>query len=229
MDKALQQYLETFLSVSRIERFKQVIAQRTKHATVVLEDIYQSQNASAVMRTCECLGVQDFYVIEQKHKYNVNKQVVRGANKWTNVHKFSKHEDNTKACLESLKIKGYQIAVTLPGEDAVPITELDVERPTAFVFGTEKFGASETAIAMSDVKVTIPMYGFTESYNVSVSVAICLFHFLNETKKKNVRWTLPEQEQEELLHEWTKRAIKKSDLIVQEFFTKHRGKIDSHI
>lgn len=224
MDPELQQYLEGFLSASRIERFKQVLRQRTRHATVVLEDIYQSQNASAVLRTAECLGLQDVYVVENNHRYQVNKQVVRGASKWVDIHRYAKHENNTVACITHLKQKGYRIAVTVPGETSTMLTDLDVQTPTAFVLGTEKFGASDDAMALSDVRVTIPMYGFTESYNVSVSAALCLFHFMNETKKQNIRWNLGEEEQNEMLQRWTKLAIRKSELIVQEFYTMTRGK-----
>jgi tRNA (guanosine-2'-O-)-methyltransferase len=224
MDAELQQYLEGFLSPGRMERFRQVLQQRTRYATVVLEDIYQSQNASAVLRTAECLGLQDIYVIENKHRYEVNKQVVRGASKWIDVHRYAKHENNTLACINQLKEKGYRIAVTKPGNSSTQLTQLDVETPTAFVLGTEKYGVSQEAQALSDVQLTIPMYGFTESYNVSVSAALCIFQFMNETKKQDMRWRLSESEQNEILHRWTRLAIRKSKLIVQEFYTNTRGK-----
>lgn len=229
MNEELQKYLEGFLSPVRIERFRQVLAQRTRYATVVLEDIYHSQNASAVLRTAECLGLQDIYVIENNHRYHVNKQVVRGASKWTDVHRYSKHENNTLACINDLKAKGYRIAVTMPGKTSTELTALDVDTPTAFVLGTEKYGVSRAALNLSDVQLTIPMYGFTESYNVSVSAALCIFYFMNETKKQNKRWSLSESEQKEILHRWTQLAIRKSHLIVQEFYTKHGGKKQTHI
>jgi len=224
MDEELQQYLESFLSAGRIERFRQVLQQRTRYATVVLEDIYQSQNASAVLRTAECLGLQDIYVIENNHSYQVNKQVVRGASKWIDVHRYAKHQNNTLACIHDLKEKGYRIAVTMPGNTSTMLTQLDVDVPTAFVLGTEKYGVSPDALAASDVQITIPMYGFTESYNVSVSAALCIFQFMNETKKQNDRWRLSESDQNDILHRWTQLAIRKSKLIVQEFYTNNRGK-----
>lgn len=224
MDHELQQYLESFLSEDRVERFRQVLKERTRYATVVLEDIYQSQNASAVLRTAECLGLQDVYVIENRNRHQVNKQVVRGASKWIDVHRYARAENNTLDCLTELKQKGYRIAVTMPGSASTALTEMDVSKPTAFVLGTEKYGVSQEAAALADMQLTIPMYGFTESYNVSVSAALCIFHFMNETKKQDVRWRLSESEQIEILHRWTRLAIKKSHLIVREFYTNTRGK-----
>lgn len=225
VDQKLQQYLEGFLSETRLNRFKEVLENRTRHATIVLEDVYQPQNASAVIRTAECLGLQDVYIIENTFRYNVNKQIVRGANKWIDIHKYAGNANNTQVCIQDLKLKGYTVLATSPGENTRFLDELDPTQKTAFVFGTEKFGVSDEVLAQCDGRVKIPMYGFTESYNLSVSMALCLYSFLEKARKTNQNWALTKVEKEELYHAWTKKAIKKSKLIVQEFFTNSGGKI----
>jgi tRNA (guanosine-2'-O-)-methyltransferase len=223
-DQALQTYLEGFISDVRMNRIKEVVSQRTRHVTVVLEDIWQPQNASAAIRTSECMGLQEVHVIKNGDGYKINKQVVRGATKWMEVHKYTRFENNTQTCLAGLKERGYKIVATLPAENSMLLTDLDVNSKTAFVFGSEKSGVSKEVLDMCDSKISIPMFGFTESYNISVSVAISLFHFINETKKQNIRWSLHDDEKNDLLHKWTKQCIKKCDLLVQEFYTTHGGK-----
>lgn len=223
-DQALQTYLEGFISEVRMKRIKEVVAQRTRHVTVVLEDIWQPQNASAAIRTSECMGLQEVHVIKNGEGYKINKQVVKGASKWMEIHKYTKKENNTQTCLMQLKDRGYKIVATVPAENSGLLTNLDVKDKTAFVFGSEKNGVSDEVLKLCDSRISIPMYGFTESYNISVSVAISLFHFINETKKQNIRWNLGEREQNELLQNWTRQSIKKCDLLVQEFFTTHGGK-----
>jgi tRNA (guanosine-2'-O-)-methyltransferase len=223
-DPQLQVYLETFISVDRMNRLKHVLDQRTRHATVVLEDIWQAQNASAAIRTSECMGLQEVHIIKNGDRYKINKQVVRGANKWMEIHKYSKEVNNTKVCLEHLKERGYRIVATAPHENARQLTNLDVFQKTAFVFGTEKTGVSNDVLDMCDERIYIPMYGFTESFNISVSVAMSLFYFINETKKQNIRWNLEIEERNELLMKWTRQSLKRSDLIVSEFYTTHGGK-----
>jgi tRNA (guanosine-2'-O-)-methyltransferase len=223
-NQALQTYLEGFLSPERAARIKEVVAQRTRHVTIVLEDVWQPQNASAAIRTSECMGLQEVHIIKNGEGYKINKQVVKGASKWMEIHKYTKKENNTRTCLTQLKDRGYKIVATVPGENSGLLTKLDVKDKTAFVFGSEKNGVSDEVLELCDSRISIPMFGFTESYNISVSVAISLFHFINETKKQNIRWSLDEREQNELLQNWTKQSIKKCDLLVQEFFTKHGGK-----
>ncbi|HYG51421.1 MAG TPA: RNA methyltransferase [Flavobacteriales bacterium] len=220
----LQEYLERFISIERINRIKRVLDERTRYVTVVLEDVWQAQNASAAIRTSECMGLQEVHIIKNGDRYKINKQVVRGASKWMQIHKYTKHANNTRVCLEQLKQRGYRIAATVPHENARQLTNLDVFQKTAFVFGTEKTGVSADVLDMCDERIFIPMYGFTESFNISVSVAMCLFYFINETKKQNIRWNLEIEEQNELLMKWTRQSIKRSDLIVSEFYTALGGK-----
>src|SRR6188768_116323 len=170
------QHLSQFVSDHKKEFAEKVLSLRTRHVTVVLEDIFQSQNASAVVRTSECMGIQDIHIVEVISKYETNIQVLKGSNKWLDLHRYNtKGENNSKTCLDKLKHQGYKILIADPAEDGISIHDVDVtESKVALLFGNELRGVSDYALAQADQKIRIPMFGFTESMNISVSVAICL-------------------------------------------------------
>ena len=162
------EHLAQFVSDHKKQGVEKVLNLRTRYLTVVLEDIFQSQNASAVIRTCECMGIQDVHIVENISKYSINPRVLKGANKWMDiVHHTSKQENNTVTCIEKLKRDGYKILVTDPGEDGISIHEIDVTKgKMALLFGNELRGVSAEALSHGDQKIKIPMYGFTESLNI---------------------------------------------------------------
>ena len=129
---------------------------------------------SAIIRTCDGLGIQDLYLIGQKNNPRINAHVAQGASNWTTIRKDNRRP--VEEALTDIRKKGYRLVATLPGENAVELKDLDLERgKVALLFGQEVCGLSETAVAMADEAVTIPMYGFTESFNISVSAGICLY------------------------------------------------------
>ena len=197
---------------------EKVLDQRTRYVTIVLEDIFQSQNASAVVRTCECLGLQDIHIIETMSSWTTNKLVLRGSNKWLNIIRYKKKDgNNIEDCFKALHQKGYRIAVTDPSPDGVSIDELALDKPVAFVMGNERHGSSPYALAHADVKVHIPMVGFTESMNISVSAAICLNSVLSKLRKSELPWRLTDGEKEDLRLAWYKTAVRRSELLEREF------------
>ena len=169
--QSLYDKLSEFYSENKHSLFDRLIEYRTRHITVVLEDIYQSHNASAVLRSCDCFGVQDVHVVERNNMFNPAGDVAVGSSKWVD---FYKHRDILSA-YSYLKERGYRIVATLPHENDTMIGDLDLSTPTALVFGTELTGLSQEAIEHSDGYVKIPMYGFTESFNISVCAALSLF------------------------------------------------------
>src|SRR5688572_21681741 len=175
-DKMVLEHLAQFVSDHKKEFISKVLACRTRHITVVLEDIYQSQNASAVVRTCECMGIQDIHIIEQQAKYDINPRVLKGANKWMTLHRYHDRTiNNTEMCFDQLRRDGYTVLVADPAEDGISIHDVEVmPGKLALVFGNELRGASQYGLEHADHRVKIPMFGFTESLNISVSVAICL-------------------------------------------------------
>ena len=214
-------YLLGFVTDRRRELFYKVIENRTRHITIVLEDIYQSHNASATLRTSEIYGIQDVYIIENKNKYTVNPDVALGSNKWIDLHKFNNQgKDNTIECYNFLRSKGYKIYATTPHKDDVSLFDLPVNEKIALVFGSELPGLTETAINNADGYVKIPMYGFTESFNISVSVAIFLSHLVEKLHKSDVDWKLTEEEKLDILIKWAKNSVRRPDVLEREFFKK---------
>jgi tRNA (guanosine-2'-O-)-methyltransferase len=211
-------HLKQYTTEHKREFIERVLEQRTRYVTVVLEDIYQSQNASAVIRTCECMGLQDIHIIENESKYSANRNVLKGAHKWMDMirHK-EKGVDNTKTCFESLRAAGYKILVTDPSPDGLAIDEVGVNEKLAIVMGNELHGISESAVSQSDIRVRIPMYGFTESLNISVSAAICLNTIIPKVRNSSVAWGLTETEKHVIRLNWLRKVVKRSDIIEREF------------
>lgn len=213
----LKEHLSQFVSEHKRDFMERVLAARTRYVTMVLEDIYQSQNTSAVVRTCECMGIQDVHVIETNSTWSTNKLVLKGSNKWLNIIRYrQKGMNNTAECFDALRSKGYRLAVTDPA-GGVPIGEVPLDRPLAIVMGNERHGSSPYALQHADLAVTIPMAGFTESMNISVSAAICLHTTLSRLRQSDQPWTLSAEEKEELRLQWYRKSVRNADVIEREF------------
>ena len=215
--KQLRDFLFNFISDNKKTLFEEIIKNRTRHITVVLEDIYQPHNASAVLRSADLFGVQDIHIIENKNQYAVNPDVALGSSKWLTLNKYNQQEQNTLACFEALRKEGYKIVATTPHKDDVMLDELPLKQKTAVVFGTELQGLSDIALENADAYVKIPMYGFTESFNISVSAALTLFNLTEKLRKSKINWKLSEEEELEIQIDWAKSTIKKAELLIQEF------------
>ncbi|HNO70470.1 MAG TPA: RNA methyltransferase [Bacteroidia bacterium] len=213
-------YLTTFVTENRKQKFDALIRHRTKHLTVVLEDIYQPHNAAAVLRSCDCFGVQDVHVIENQNKFEANPDVELGSAKWITLNKYNSKEENTTDCIKSLKQKGYKIVVTSPHKNDCSIEELDITHKSALFFGTEMRGATPVAFEQADAFVKIPMVGFTESLNISVSAAVTLYTLITRLKKSNVDWCLSKEEENAVRLQWLRNSIPKSGLIEKDFLAK---------
>lgn len=216
-DQALNEFLAGLVTEERKRLIDKVLDQRTRHLAVVLEDIYQPQNASAVIRTCDCFGIQAVYVIENANEYHVNPRVVHGASKWVELYRYNELQNNTRTALMDLKSKGYTLLGTVPDQNAPDIHSCDFSTPTALVFGTEALGISEEAKELCDKLVTYPMYGFTESLNISVSASLCLSVAVNKMKDSNVSWGLSDQDKANLRLSWYRYSVSRVDVLEREF------------
>ncbi len=218
-ETALLKYLEEFIYDRRKKLILDTIQNRTRFITVVLENVYHPQNASAVLRTCECLGIQDVHIIEKNNKYEINKHIVKGANKWLDLHYYrKKDEDNTNTCIQHLKKEGYKIIATTPHTNDTELNEFKPDQKCAIVFGSEDEGISKEVIAQADGFLKIPIYGFTESYNLSVSAGIILNHCVNYLQKNTeANWHLSEDEILEKRIDWSVKSIKKGKEIMKLF------------
>jgi len=220
MDFESQEYYEflgQFVTEERLALFDEVLAQRTRHITVAIEDIYQPHNASAVLRSCDCFGIQDVHIIENRNKYNINPKVALGSGKWITMHKHNELENNSVACVNDLKKRGYKVLATTPHTDDIFLDDIDLTEPVALVFGNEKEGISDEVRSVADGFVRIPMYGFTESFNISVSAAVCLNVLANKIRKTDLDWGLSESEQLELKLKWLKKHLGSQEAYEKEF------------
>ncbi len=215
----LYQHLTQFITQERKHLIEEKSLLRTRFVTIALENIYQPHNASAVLRTADCLGIQDIHIIENRNTYSPNPDVSLGADKWLTLKKYhnSETESSTTQCINHLKKEGYQILATTPHTSDILLTELEINQKTVFLFGTEKDGLSQEAIHLADGYVRIPMYGFSESYNISVSAAITLFTIMEKLRKSTLPWQLSDSEIIELRLQWATKSVKKSDLIIEKF------------
>lgn len=214
----LTAHLGTYLTGRRRERIEAVLAQRTRYLTLVLEDLYQPHNASAVLRSCECFGVQDVHVVEGCNAYRVNEQVAQGAGRWLDLYRYRAAEgQDLHTCARHLRDRGYRLVAATPGLDSVPVAQLPVDRPLAVILGTEEEGLSPAALGLAEARVRVPMYGFTESFNVSVSAALILGELSRRVRVADVPWQLGDEEKAELRHCWYCRSVRGSALIIERY------------
>ena len=215
MDSKVLSQLYDFISDSKRVLLDRVASERTKHLTVVLEDIVKEFNSSAVIRSCDCFGVQELNIIAENQQFEVQREIAKGSSNWVNVTSYSGNGSPGKRCLNDLKEKGYKVIATSPHAEK-NIDQIEINQPIALVFGTERNGISENIIRNADELVKIPMYGFTESFNISVSVAIILSKLRNRLEYSDIDWKLSDQEQTELKIKWCTGIINNGEEVEAE-------------
>ncbi len=215
IDRELLTYLEEYLTEERKQKFREILELRTNFFTVAIEDVYQLHNTSAVIRSCEVFGIQQAHITEARFGERLDKNIAMGAQKWVDVYRHV----NTTECLNHLRNKGYKIVATSPHKSAFCLDDFRIDAPAALFFGTEKEGLSEEVLKEADAYLHIPMVGFTESLNISVSVAIILQHLTQKLRKSNISWKLTESEKLEKRMDWTKKSIKSIDQILRRYYT----------
>jgi tRNA (guanosine-2'-O-)-methyltransferase len=216
IDLKLLDYLETFLTENRKIRFEKVLAQRTKHFTVATEDVYQLHNTSAVMRSCDVFGIQEVNIVEEVNSKRIDGEIAMGAQKWVDLNRYH----TTKTCINDLQTKGYQIVATTPHVEDCDLIDFDIRKKSCFFFGRETEGLSQQVIDSADCFLKIPMVGFTESLNISVSAAVILQHVTAQLRKSDMRWQLTEEERIEKRFDWIKKTIKNYDAIIEHYKSK---------
>lgn len=206
-------YLETFITESRRDNFLRILQQRTKHFTIAMEDVFQMHNTSAVMRTCEVFGIQELNVIEERYGKKIDKEIAMGSQKWVDINRFN----TIGSCIDDLKAKGYRIIATTPHENDCLLDDFDITKPAALFFGTERNGLSEEVINNADSFLKVPMYGFTESLNISVCAAVIMQNLSTRLRKSGIAWQLTEDEILEKRIDWTRKSIKDFDYITRKY------------
>ena len=211
----LLKYLEGFLTENRKERFEKVLANRTNHFTIVVEDVFQMHNTSAVMRSCEVFGIQQLNIIEQRFGKSIDKEIAMGAQKWVDINTF----ETVDSSIKTIRAKGFQIIATTPHNNSCMLSNFDISKPSAIYFGTEKEGLSQEIIDQADGYIKIPMVGFTESLNISVSAAIIIQDITTRLRQSNIPWQLSEKEILEKRLHWAKNTIKDIKRIEERYYT----------
>ncbi len=215
MNRRLYELLSEHLTDRKKILFDEIVRNRTRYITLVMEDLYQAQNTSAIQRSAESWGIQDIHVIENAHTFAHHRRIARGAYDWLTMHRYNKTQNNTEDCFEALRAKGYQIAVTALHAETISLYDLDLSRKTAVVMGTELTGASQVAMEKADVYIKIPTYGFTESLNVSAASSVIMSYLVERMRREDRPWRLTEEEQLDLKIQWAKNSIYWSKYIVE--------------
>lgn len=216
--RALYDYLLPYVTTNKQRRFEEVLNYRTRALTVVLEDIFKPHNASAVLRTAECLGLQEVHVVEQDNSFNLNPYVLRGSGKWLTInhHRRINRISTIEQCLRKLKESGHYILASTPDQGAVDYNQVELPAKTAVVFGSEENGVTDYVLDSADQLIKIPMHGFTESFNISVSAAMILENFNRKLRSKD-GWQLSKREKFELKLEWVCKVVKNLEVHIREF------------
>ncbi len=210
--------LSPFITETRRARIARVVQHRTYTVTPVIEGLYDLGNVSAVMRTAEGLGYQPFHLIEHGTKFKKANRVSAGAEKWLDIYRW-KH---TSEAIHYLKEQGYRILATYLDEQARPIQDFDFTQPTALLFGNEHEGLSMEAVALSDATCMIPMYGFVQSFNISVAAAISLYHAQQDRlRRQGYHGDLTPEEQLILTAEFYLRSIRQPERLLRELLARH--------
>ena len=221
----LIEFFSQYVTEQRLEKINQLVRQRTRHITVALEDVYQSLNAGAIVRTCESLGIQDMHCIIDRNQFVVSKGIDQGASKWLTLHDYKRTEASSGSvaaeCMSALRKNGYKIVATSPHAQ-MTISDVPLDTKLALLFGTELNGLTDDLIDSADYLVKIPMYGFSESFNVSVSVALCLYDFTKRLRASDIDWQLSEDERELITLDWLRKSIDSSALLEKEFYKRLR-------
>jgi tRNA (guanosine-2'-O-)-methyltransferase len=212
----LVKYLSGFVNEQKLAKFNRILQFRTRYINIVCEDIYQGHNANAIMRTCDCFGIQDMHIIEKRNTFEINSEIALGASNWVSIYRYNSLDN--EFIYNNLRSQGYRILATTPHRSSIRLKDIDLnEGPVSIVFGTEREGLSSSAIEKADDFLCIDMVGFTESLNVSVSAGIILHYLRDSLSQSGINWHLADNEKELIKLDWLRKAIKRSDLLEAEF------------
>lgn len=200
-------FLKEFLLEERVNTLETALSSRTDYMTVLTENTFHAQNASAIVRHCEAFGVQNLHNITELCPFDASLNIVRGTDKWVDIHTHPTTED----AISCLREQGYRLIATTPHRKSCTPETFDVSKgPFAVVFGTEKTGISDKIIEQADEFMMIPMCGMVESLNVSASAAIILYILSARMRASGCQWELDPSRHDRILYKWLKEAVRDS-------------------
>jgi tRNA (guanosine-2'-O-)-methyltransferase len=212
----LQEFYK-IITPNKVGLFEKIAPQRSRHLVVGLENIQQDHNASAIMRTMDCLGFQELHLIEKNNNYQFQRDIALGAARWLDVMQHQQEPEPVLDSIAHLRQKGYRIVATSPHIKASTPQNIDLTQPIALFFGAEKHGISEELSANADAFLHIPMHGFTESFNLSVSAALVLSAMRTRLEASSMNWLLSPEAQTELKISWCERILNGGPELAQKF------------
>lgn len=207
------EYLKQFLTEERLRKIEYFSVRSSDFVLPVLEDVYQFRNAAAIVRSVEACGFHKVVALEEENVFNPNLSVTKGAETWVEIQKMPHHLDS----LKKIKNQGYKVLAVSPEKEAKMLPDYQIIQPIALVFGTEKEGVSEEILDFADETLAIPMYGFTESFNVSVAAAICMYEFKQKLLKSNHDYYLSGEKLLKTQIRWAVRSIRSGEEILERY------------
>lgn len=207
------QYLKQFLTESRLSKIEKNALESSDFVLPVMEDIFQFRNAAAIVRSAEACGFHKIIALEKDHIFNPNLKVTKGAENWVEV---EKQPYNLKT-LEKIRNNGYKIVAVSPEKNATSLANFKINEPISLVFGTEKEGVTEEILNFADETLAIPMFGFTESFNVSVAAAICFYDLRQKLENSGINFKLSEGKMLDLKIRWAVNSLQSGEAILNKF------------
>ena len=205
-------YLAQFMLPERLATLTRALENRTDYMTLLAENMFHPQNASALVRHCEAFGVQNLHTVQTACKFNPNVDIVRGTDKWIDIH----HHTSTAEALAHLKSEGYRIIATTPHRESCTPERFDVKKGKfAIVMGTEKTGISDEVMAAADEFLRIPMCGMVESLNVSACAAIIVYMLSERMRHEVEGWQLTDEQQTRILYKWLVDTVKDAEPLLK--------------
>ncbi|MGB1807899.1 MAG: tRNA (guanosine(18)-2'-O)-methyltransferase TrmH [Porticoccaceae bacterium] len=193
------------MTIERFNRVVEVLSLRQPDLTVVSDSVHKGQNLSAIVRTCDAVGIMEVHSALDDATFRAHTGTTMGTHKWVETHVY---RDVTEP-LQALKASQYQVVAADTAGDSVDYREIDYSRPTALLLGAEKYGISDAAAPYIDQRINVPMLGMVESFNVSVACAIILAEARRQREGAGFysQRRLPDDRYQKILFEWTQPLL----------------------
>lgn len=217
LQEDLYEYMKGFLTEERLSKIDRFAEESSDFVLPIMENIYQFRNAAAIIRSVEACGFHKIIALEDENVFNPNAKVARGADNWMQIEKMERSINS----LQQIKDRGYKIVAVSPEKEAVSLPNFDISQPVALIFGTEKEGVSPEMLEFADETLIIPMYGFTESFNVSVAAGICMYTLKQKLIDSGIEYKLSPEKKLAMKTQWAINSARSGEEIAQHFLTQH--------
>lgn len=211
--EATYKYLQQFLTEERLRKINHFSLESSDFILPVVEDVYQFRNAAAILRSVEACGFHKVVALEKENVFDPNLRVTKGADTWVQVEKMPR----TLASLQQVKDCGYKIVAVSPERNATMLPDYQPTEPLALVFGTEWEGTTDELLDFADETLAIPMYGFTQSFNVSVAAAICMYDLKQKLINSEINYKLSDEKLLQTRINWAVNSIKSGKEILEQY------------